>query len=246
LTGRSSRSLRLGLALLCAGQVFAGPPYLTDDPEPVDLHHWEIFLFAQGQTSAGARSGIFPAVEANYGPFRNAQIQVQVPMAYADGSDGRLRHGLGDLQVGFKYRFLEEESAGVQVSAYPQIQVPTGREEEGLGGGHYRIFLPVWLQKSFGAWSVCGGGGWWRNPGADERDFAVGGLLVQRQFGETAFLGLEVFHQQASSTEAPASTAWNVGGGITLSPHLQAIASGGRTFSGPSGSQFYVGLRGTL
>jgi hypothetical protein len=34
------------------GPAFAGPPFLTDDPEPVDYKHFSL-LFAVGHTIAG-------------------------------------------------------------------------------------------------------------------------------------------------------------------------------------------------
>ncbi len=36
------------LALYPALKSQAGPPFLTDDPEPVELNHWEVYLFGQG------------------------------------------------------------------------------------------------------------------------------------------------------------------------------------------------------
>jgi hypothetical protein len=45
---RCFRSL-IGLCAvaLCASMepAFAGPPFITDDPEPVDLGHWEVYGF---------------------------------------------------------------------------------------------------------------------------------------------------------------------------------------------------------
>ena len=36
----------------------AGPPYITDDPEPVDYQHWEVYLFTGGAQSAGDTTGL--------------------------------------------------------------------------------------------------------------------------------------------------------------------------------------------
>ena len=35
----------LQLSVACAAGVNAGPPFLTDDPEPMDLHHWGCYVF---------------------------------------------------------------------------------------------------------------------------------------------------------------------------------------------------------
>lgn len=103
--------LRTLATVSLATALFAGPPYLTDDPEPVERHHWETYLFTQGVVSHGAKSGLLPAFEANHGPFANAQIQFQVPVAYEQRSDGTRDHGLGDLQAGFKYRSVRRATS---------------------------------------------------------------------------------------------------------------------------------------
>jgi hypothetical protein len=45
----------------------AGPPFITDDPEPVDLGHWEVYAFSAGAAGPGDASGVGPSVEVNYG-----------------------------------------------------------------------------------------------------------------------------------------------------------------------------------
>jgi hypothetical protein len=225
----------------------AGPPYLTDDPEPVALHHWEIYLFTAGQSVAGVHSGLRPAMEANYGPFPDAQLQFQIPMAYADqGPGSRTHRGIGDGEVGLKYRFLRESKDLPQMALYPQFFAPTGSKEAGLGGGHWKVLLPLWLQKGFGPWTTYGGAGWWRNPGAGNRDFLQYGWLLQRELAEGCSLGAEVFHQDSAGLGQSATTTWNLGFEAALVSHMQLVGSGGRVFQGPKGSQYYLGLRGNF
>lgn len=46
----------------------AGPPYVTDDPEPAELHHWEVYLATIDQWSReDGWSGTSPHIEVNYG-----------------------------------------------------------------------------------------------------------------------------------------------------------------------------------
>ena len=37
----------------------AGPPYLTDDPDPTDLGHWEIYAFTTGEHSNASADPIW-------------------------------------------------------------------------------------------------------------------------------------------------------------------------------------------
>ncbi len=232
--------------MLLSASLFAGPPYLTDDPEPVERGHWETYLFMQGVVSHGARLGLLPAFEANYGPFANAQIQFQVPIAYEQGLDGRREHGLGDLQTGFKYRFIQEGDSVPQMAIYPQVQAPTGRAAAGLGSGHWRLYIPLLFQKSIGPWTTYGGPGWWRNPGEGKRNYLTFGWQVQRNFGEDFSLGAEVFHQGADATGGTGSATFNVGFLRALGPHFSVLGTIGRVFHGETGHQVYVGVRGFL
>ncbi|HEX7553118.1 MAG TPA: transporter [Geothrix sp.] len=247
--GGWQRRLIQGLLLLAGLSLAAGPPYLTDDPEPVALHHWEVYLFSAGQSMAGLRSGLGPAVEANYGPFQDAQLQFQIPMAFTDQGQSpgsKTRRGLGDVEAGFKYRFLHETEDLPQVAVYPQIFAPTGSEREELGDGHWKALLPLWLQKDFGPWTTHGGAGWWRNPGAGNRDFLQYGWLIQRELAEGWSLGAEVFHQNSAGSGQLAFSTWNLGFEAALVHHLQLVGSGGRVFQGLKGSQYYLGLRGNF
>jgi hypothetical protein len=44
-------TLAVGLNLVLAPRLLAGPPFLTDDPEPVDYQHWEAYIFTLGDHS---------------------------------------------------------------------------------------------------------------------------------------------------------------------------------------------------
>ena len=68
-------------ALLCAGQVEAGPPFATDDPEPTDYQHHEVYLaFQQTRTTDGAE-GTLPQLEYNYGAAPDLQLGINIPAA---------------------------------------------------------------------------------------------------------------------------------------------------------------------
>ena len=52
--------------LLMPAAAFAGPPYDTDDSEPTDLHHWEIYNFVGGDRTGGIVDGE-AGFDLNYG-----------------------------------------------------------------------------------------------------------------------------------------------------------------------------------
>jgi hypothetical protein len=67
--------------------------------------------------------------------------------------------------------------------------------------------LPIWLQKSFGAWTSFGGGGFVNNPGSGSRDFEIYGWGLQRQLTNKLALGGEIFGQTRSSASLAPGTA---------------------------------------
>ena len=54
-------------ALALGAPAWAGPPFRTDDPEPVAFQHFEINLLSLGSETAAGWSGILPGLEVNYG-----------------------------------------------------------------------------------------------------------------------------------------------------------------------------------
>jgi len=175
-------------ALTVPSVALAGPPYLTDDPEPTDTGHWEIY--APLLEAAGSRGDYDGAVaaEINYGVAKDVQLTVGLPVAFAH-SAGRTRWGAADLEASVKYRFFHEEPNGVQVAVFPGLTLPTG--SNGMSAGGVTALLPIWAQKDVGPWSVFGGGGYAINPGAGNKDFWTAGTAVVRQVGERLSVGVE-------------------------------------------------------
>ena len=141
----------------CPWVALAGPPFTTDDPEPVKYRHWEFYVASQNTKSADGWSGTAPHFEVNYGAVTNLQLHLIVPLAYDAPAHGTRQYGFGDTEVGAKYRFIQETDVSPQVGFFPLLEIPTGSANRGLGSGQVQAFLPVWLQKEFGSWTAYGG-----------------------------------------------------------------------------------------
>jgi hypothetical protein len=211
------------LAVLAAAPLvaWAGPPYVTDDPQPTDAGHWEIYNFVTATETPGDLAGE-AGFDLNYGAAKNLQLTAVIPAAFENAS----RFGAGDVELAAKYKFVSQ-SAGSwlpDVAFFPRAFLPTGTKFNPDRPG---LFLPIWAEKDFGPWSVFGGGGWQLNPGAGERNFWQTGLAVTRSFGERFSLGVEAFHQTAQDFASRDFTGVNVGATYKLSPHWTLMASGG-------------------
>jgi len=250
-------STALALALCAAGLTapsgaLAGPPFLTDDPIPVGLGHWEIYGFAQATRTQDSTDGVFPAVEINYGILPHTMVHLIVPIGtYTRPKGSDTHYGLGDIELGVKYQFVEEDTGGSRpaIGTFPIVVTPTGDQDEGLGGGETRVFLPVWLQKSFGPWTTYGGGGLWYNPGSDNKNYWFAGWLLQRQVSNKLTLGGELFHQTRNTEDGTDSTGFNVGGfyDFTENHHLLfSIGEGITRADATNQMSYYVGYQLTF
>jgi hypothetical protein len=221
------------IVLSIAQRATAGPPFLTDDPEPTETGHWEIYgplIEAEGR---GADFDGTAGVELNYGAAANLQLTVGLPAAYAHDARG-WRWGAGDIEFSAKYRFYHDEAAGLSIAAFPGLSLPTGTN--GMSAGKVTALLPIWAQKDIGAWSVFGGGGYAINAGVGNRDYWMGGVAVTRSMGERLLVGAEVDRQAADTVGGSGSTSLGFGATYQLNAPLRLLASAGPTFDDAGGS----------
>jgi hypothetical protein len=224
-------ALTIGAAgLVAPGNAFAGPPFLTDDPEPVDYHHGEFYVFSQETQVNGGRDGVLPAIEANYGILPNTMIHVILPLRSITTADGETQQGYGDTEFGVKYRFVEDDPNGLRpaIGTFPLVVTPTGNKNKGLGSGETEFFLPLWIQKSFGRWVTYGGGGYWHNPGEGNKNYWFYGWLLQRQVTDKLALGGELFHQTKDTEDGPDTSGYNLGGVYDFTENHHLLFSAGR------------------
>jgi hypothetical protein len=227
--------------LIVAGSttVVAGPPFQTDDPEPVRWHHYEAYLFGTFDRSPGAGSWALPAMEFNVGAAPNLQLHIVIPGAYVTP---RGSYGLGDIELGAKYRFLGETAKRPQVGVFPMLEVPTGDSRLGLGNGQPRARLPIWLQKSYGPWTTYGGAGYQINHAPGMKSSLFAGWLVQRQLNKRLVLGSEIYHQAAQMVGGRQATFVDPGGYFNVRDNLSLLFMIGHTVSGEQHMVGYLGL----
>ncbi len=212
---RSPRRATLVLtcaAVLAPARALAGPPYTTDDPEPVELRHWELYLATGDQWSHDdGWSGTSPHVEVNYGAAPDLQLHVIAPVAWARPPGGPARFGYGDTELGAKYRFVHETESVPQIGTFPLVEVPTGDGARGLGAGQTQVFLPLWVQKSFGPWTTYGGAGYWVNPGEGNRSWWFFGWQAQREVVKGLSIGGEAFYGTSREVGKPGEARFDLG-----------------------------------
>ncbi len=249
---KHAHSLRLLIAAVCFTGLMnpvtalAGPPFLTDDPEPVEYKHWEVYLASQYRYDRDSTSATAPHIEVNYGAAPNLQLHLILPMQYVKPRGEASQYGYGDTEIGLKYRFVQETDWCPMIGVFPLLEIPTGDESKGLGNGDPQFFMPIWLQKSWGPWTTYGGGGYWINPGEGNQNFWFVGWEIQRKITEKLSLGTEFFHKSASEVDGDSETGFNIGAIIDFTALHHLLLSAGRDFSGPNRFSSYIAYQLTI
>ena len=237
----------LSFALLFVpSSALAGPPFLTDDPEPVEYKNWEMYLASQCQNERGGVSATAPHFEVNYGIAPNFQLHLIAPMEYVKPAGLPSHYGYGDTELGVKWRFYNNEETKFMIGAYPLLEVPTGAELRGLGNGDPQVFLPIWLQKGWGPWLTYGGGGYLINLGHEHEDLWFFGWLVQRDLNKYFTLGAELFYGTPPETGDERHFGFNIGSIINISKIHHILLSAGTDIIGPTDFYSYIAYQLTF
>jgi hypothetical protein len=253
---RASSLLAVALALVGRpGSALAGPPFQTDDPEPVDLGHYEFYMFAASDGTAVETDPIGPAFEFNWGALPNTQLHAVLSIGGIDPSNnpqyrpagaGPSAYGLLDTELGVKYRFIPQSDTVPEVGVFAMIELPTGNYARGLGVGKTWYKLPLWIQKDFGPWTTYGGGGYQLVDQVGYRNFRYAGWLLQRDVGDKWTLGGEVWYHGPEGLATPqthSATMFDFGGYYYFSkPAFQLLFSVGHTVVGQAETYAYLGL----
>ncbi|MGC2209140.1 MAG: transporter [Candidatus Korobacteraceae bacterium] len=250
-----SKALLLLLFLLTGTTLWAGPPFQTDDPEPVDVGHFEFYQFSSLSSTPVETDPTGPAFEFNWGAVSNLQLHIIVPFGavipsnnpiYLPGGVGKTAYGLTDTETGAKIRLVQESKHRPQIGIYPMFELPTGSYSRGLGVGKVWYKMPVWVQKSWGDWTTYSGAGYQIVPQTLYRNFFYTGWLLQRNIGKRWTLGGEAFSHRKEGFATPqtqASTLVDLGGIYYFkNPGLQLLFAYGHSVAGQTENYAYLGL----
>ncbi len=116
----STRVLFLILMLAASKLGAQGPPYQTDDPVPVDLHHYEFYIFGAVDGTPAEIDSTGPAFEFNWGAIPRVQLHAILPWGgvfpsnnpvYLPGGTGPSAFGLTDMELGVKFAIHQRNQA---------------------------------------------------------------------------------------------------------------------------------------
>lgn len=225
----------------------AGPPFLTDDPDPVHYQHWEFYISSQNvfNTRTNFATGTLPHFEINYGVIPNVQLHTEIPLNYNYSSPHLMPYGYSNTEFGIKLRFVKETKNCPEIGIFPIVEIPTINNAE-FSNGSLQIYIPVWIQKSWDKLTTYGGGGFWYNPGSDNKNWLYAGWFVQYDFSEFITLGTEVYYHSADSYDDRQAIGATIGGSLNFSKRFHFIFSAGHALTGDNYTTSYIGLLWTI
>ncbi len=223
-------------ALLAARPVHAGPPMITDDPDTPGQGHWEINLAVTGARSGGEWELEAPLIDLNYGLLDSVQLKFEMPWLVQ--TDGHHSHdGAGNAEIGVKWRFLDQESAGLSVSTYPQFAFRghRGSAARGLASEGWEFVLPVQFQRELGPHdTVFAEVGWaW----SEHEDGALAAGIVWEHALTDAFDVLFELHTEGEARWSAQELVANAGFHWTANEHAALIGAVGRSLTHGDGPE---------
>lgn len=232
-----------------SGTAWAGSPFVTDDPGFVGKGHWEIKLVDISEHHA--KYDIYQKpLDINYSIIDHLKLNLTLGEKTLINENGTAYAGLSDIDLKFKYRFLDEKEKSWRpaISFAPNITIPTADKNRGLGDGVYRLRLPFQFGKTVGKWDVFAETGYQISMAPNVSDNAIYGLGAKYNFTERFSTGLELNGSTPVDTPSQHNMLANMGMIYVLNKKLQVQWSAGRTvrpdkFDGPKIiGQFFIQL----
>lgn len=223
----------------------AGPPFLTDDPQPVDYQHWEFYLASQQQYHGHDVNATLPHIEINYGAVQNVQLHVVFPMSFVH-EQGESHYSYSNTEVGIKFRFIQESDYIPQIGTFPMIEIPTAINTISPNQNLTQVYLPIWFQKSWGDCTTYFGGGYWNNPGSNNKNWIFTGWEVQYDFSKSMTLGGEIYFHTADTEDGKPTSGFNLGGYLNVTENHHILFSFGGNITGENILNGYIGYQFTI
>jgi hypothetical protein len=221
-----------------------GPPYYTTDPGTPGNHNWEInfgympFQF-QGQSVAHT-----PDVDINFGLGERIQLTYEDAWLRVHDPAQPVKYGMGQDQLGVKWRFYDTGEEGMAFSVFPQLSVnnPNHAVRRGITPPGTSLLVPLEFTKKIGPLDLNLEGGYnIVHLGPDGWFF---GAVVGHEFSKKFEMDAELY---TSGTFHPAITEplLDIGGRYKLHRPFILLLMAGRGLAPAANNQpYFVGYFG--
>ena len=125
---------------------------ITDDPGTPGPGKWENNLAIIFEQRSDETLYDLPQIDLNYGVGEHIQLTLQnAPVLLERGDHGPIG-GLGRTEAAVKWRFLDEDASGIDMSMFPRIifNIQQSSARRGLAEPGTRFQIPFQIAKTFG------------------------------------------------------------------------------------------------
>jgi hypothetical protein len=131
-----------------------GPPMITDDPGTPGPGKWENNVALAFEHRSGETAYDIPAIDLNYGVGEHIQLTLQTAPVILKRDEHGPVGGLGGTEAAVKWRFLDEEKSGFDVSMFPRVifNVLQASVRRGIAEDGTRFQIPFQVARTFGRW----------------------------------------------------------------------------------------------
>jgi hypothetical protein len=240
--GALAAALCGGLSLTAWSQ--GGPPLVSDDPDTVPDGHWEINIAAIGSRTPGLKQLSVPDADINYGWGDDLQLKLDTPWLLSEQDGKPLQSGLGASQLGFKWRFVDQKTAGFSLSTYPQLTTnfAPSSYRRGITDAGETWFLPLEASIELAGYGLDGELG--RYLSSIGGDAWATGLVVSRACAPQLECLAEI--RETFEPHSP-QTLLNLGGRREIGDSLALLFALGHDFGATSRDRqtvlFYLGIQ---
>ncbi|MEN8259589.1 MAG: transporter [Pseudomonadota bacterium] len=230
-------------ATICQAAAWAGPPFTTNDPDPPEPGQYEINLLGTLERSSDrSHSGELLRLDINYGYDAFTQLSVELPIPYSQAEGQGIRAGVGDVLLEYKRRFGTASRRGYW-GINPEISLPTGDQDHGLGAGRVTVELPLLYQRQWGDavfYADLRFKGWAGEKG--KSSWFLGGAF-EHQVSARLQLGAEAFATTPEGSDGEYNGGFNVGFRYAFAPGVMLMGSAGHSFRSAPDLTVLVGLK---
>jgi hypothetical protein len=219
---------------------------LTDDPGTPGAGQWEINTALLEQATAAGHLLSAPHIDINYGWGEHIQLKYESGYLIENSSGaGGAKSGWDDSLLGLKWRFLDQEGAGMDVSTYPQLELQNspGSVRRGIAERTPNLFLPIEVAYAHEPFTLVGEVGYQYLKGGDNE--RVVGVLGAFELSKKLELLAEV-RSLSSRFLSGGDLIANIGLRRQLSARVRLLASAGTGLRrGPDTTRFvaYLGAQ---
>lgn len=219
---------------------------ITTDPGTPGDKRWEINVGVSVEKRNSAIQYEVPVVNANYGVGEHLQLSYEVPWIVLKPEREIAKSGLGNSNIGVKWRFLDEARQGISMSTEPAFEFnnPTSSADRGLVDSGSAFRLPLEMERELGP--VTANLEFGRVFKQRESNEWIYGAVLRRKVVESLELLAEI-HGAGRPNFRKHETVLNLGAIWDIGRRYSALLSAGRSFQSSASDAptmlLYIGMQ---